>query len=157
MTERPATKLRILIADDEPAARFGMAKALKRDHHEIIEARSGEETLQRLRDRAPHLVFLDLNMPEKDGLSVLRTSRREGFAGEIVVVTADDQVTMAVECMRLGASDYITKPFEVENPRNPGGRSWLPLRSYRPDRRCPPDRCRIHPGRRYHRSPDYRS
>ena len=109
--------LRILIADDEPAARFGMAKALRRDEYEIIEAADGEAALSKIRSHLPHLVFLDLNMPGKDGVSVLREIELEVSACEIVVVTANDSVPAAVECMRLGAADYITKPYEVEQLR----------------------------------------
>src|SRR5215510_865689 len=109
--------LRILIADDEPAARFGMARALQRDGYEILEAEDGNEALEILRARSPHLVFLDLNMPGLDGKEMLRALEGASFEGEIVVVTANDIVEAAVECMRLGAADYITKPFEVERIR----------------------------------------
>ncbi len=124
-------KLRILIADDEPAARFGMRKALAREGHDILEATDGVEALERICDSDPDLVFLDLSMPRKDGVSVLRdlrTRRDEGrrasghegiddAACDIVVVTADDSIARAVECMQLGATDYMTKPFEVDELR----------------------------------------
>ena len=109
--------IRILLADDEPAARFGMAKALQREGHEILEAEDGKAALEVLRARRPHLVFLDLNMPGLDGKALLRALEGTAFGGEIIVVTANDSVEAAVECMRLGAADYITKPFEVERIR----------------------------------------
>ncbi len=113
--------LRVLIADDEPAARHGMLRALQATGCELLEAADGDAALQSIRDHIPELVFLDLTMPTRDGLSVLRE-----FAGEpsshranceIIVVTANDQVSIAVECMRLGAADYLTKPYEVEQLR----------------------------------------
>lgn len=113
--------LRVLIADDEPAARHGMLRALQATGCELLEADDGDAALQSIRDNIPDLVFLDLTMPTRDGLSVLRE-----FAGEpsshranceIIVVTANDQVSIAVECMRLGAADYLTKPYEVEQLR----------------------------------------
>jgi DNA-binding NtrC family response regulator len=106
--------LRILIADDEKAARFGMAKALAGDEIEIAEARDGVETLAAIQAHAPHLIFLDLNMPDKDGIGVLTELGAPPKGCEVVVVTADDSLESAIACMRLGASDYITKPFEVE-------------------------------------------
>lgn len=106
--------LRILIADDEKAARFGMAKALAA--YEILEADDGPAALAAIRAESPDLVFLDLNMPGEGGRGVLR---QMGGAPPcpIVVVTAHDSVASAVECMRLGAADFITKPFEVEQIR----------------------------------------
>ncbi|HEY1599274.1 MAG TPA: sigma-54 dependent transcriptional regulator [Pirellulales bacterium] len=108
-------KLRILIADDEEAARRGMAKALERTGHEILFAADGRAAIDVLKDAAPDLVFLDLNMPQANGLDVLRTIGPT--TGEIIVVTANDTVQVAVECIRLGAADYITKPYEVEQLR----------------------------------------
>ncbi len=109
--------LRILIADDEPAARFGMAKALSREGHEIIESADGLEALEKIRAFRPHLVFLDLSMPGKDGKTLLRELQAAEAGPEVIVVTANDAVRSAVECMRLGAADYIIKPFEVDQLR----------------------------------------
>lgn len=115
------TALRVLIADDEPAARHGMTRALKTTGCDLHEAVDGDATLAALRDWLPDLVFLDLNMPGRDGLSVLRewatVPAAQRSACEIIVVTANDQIGTAVECMRVGAADYIAKPYEVEQLR----------------------------------------
>jgi DNA-binding NtrC family response regulator len=109
--------LRILIADDEQAARFGMARALAQPGFQIIEASDGPAALEAIRTRLPDLVFLDLNMPGLDGRGVLKELATNKPPCEIVVVTANDTVQAAIECMKLGATDYITKPFEVEQLR----------------------------------------
>jgi DNA-binding NtrC family response regulator len=109
--------LNILIADDEQAARYGMAKALGQINCHILQAADGRAALDAIRREMPDLVFLDLTMPILDGQSVLRELNGESRRGEIIVVTAHDSVSSAVECVRLGASDYITKPFEVERLR----------------------------------------
>ncbi len=109
--------LRVLIADDEQAARHGMLRALQATSCELLEAADGDAVLQSLREHAPDLVFLDLNMPGRDGLSVLREFATTRSTTEIIVVSANDQVSIAVECMRLGAADYVTKPYEVEQLR----------------------------------------
>ena len=108
-------KLRILIADDEAPARFGLKKALSM--YDVIEASNGEEALAAIQTASPDLVLLDLNMPQLDGLGVLR--QLSGFQPmpEIIVVSANDSVETAVEAMRLGAVDYITKPYEVSKLR----------------------------------------
>lgn len=111
------TTLHILIADDEKPARFGMRRALARGNYTISEAADGKAAVEAIRTGLPDLVFLDLNMPILDGQSVLREVAPLGPECEIVVVTANDTVGAAVECMRLGAADYITKPFEVEQLR----------------------------------------
>jgi DNA-binding NtrC family response regulator len=111
------TRLRILIADDEKAARHGMMRALSSSGYELLEAADGNETLALLRGDAADLAFLDLNMPGLDGVSVLRELGAARRSCEIVVVTANDSVAAAVECMRYGATDYITKPFEIERLR----------------------------------------
>lgn len=108
---------RILIADDEPAARFGMAKALAQIECKLFEAADGRAALDLIRRESPDLVYLDLNMPGFDGLAVLRELANETRRSEIIVVTANDGVASAVQCMQLGATDYITKPFEVEQIR----------------------------------------
>ena len=94
-----------------------MLRALKATGCELLEAADGDAVLQSLREHAPDLVFLDLNMPGRDGRSVLREFAAMRTTTEIIVVTANDQVSIAVECMRLGAADYLTKPYEVEQLR----------------------------------------
>src|SRR5579872_3625956 len=103
--------LRILIADDERAARFGMARALAQGGYQISEAADGQAALEAIRAGSADLVFLDLTMPELDGQGVLRELAGNYPACEIVVVTANDSIQAAVDCMKLGAADFITKPF----------------------------------------------
>lgn len=111
------TKLRILIADDERPARFGMSKALKHADYEVEEAADGRAALEQIRSGAIDLVFLDLNMPVLDGLGVLKELESMQELPEIVIVTANDSVQAAVDCMRAGAADYITKPYEIAQIR----------------------------------------
>ncbi|MCP4508837.1 MAG: sigma-54-dependent Fis family transcriptional regulator [Fuerstiella sp.] len=112
--------MKILIVDDEPAARYGMAKALKSDGRLLLEAGDGAEALTQVRQQCPDLVFLDLNMPGRDGLFVLKELQRDASVAipEIIVVTANDGVDVAVECIRCGATDFITKPYDIEHIRS---------------------------------------
>ena len=109
--------IRILIVDDEQPARYAMAKALDRQEYQIVEAASGPSAIEMLRQQPADLVFLDLNMPRMGGQVVLEQLGDLVGSIDIVVVTADDSVTSAVQCMRLGAVDYLTKPYEVEAVR----------------------------------------
>ena len=110
-------QISILIADDERAARHAMGKVLASPDYRIVVAEDGVAALAAIREHAPDLVLLDLNMPNLDGQSVLRELGGEARDTEIIVVSANDSVAAAVECIRLGAADYITKPYEVEQIR----------------------------------------
>ncbi|WP_437230950.1 sigma-54-dependent transcriptional regulator [Planctomicrobium sp. SH661] len=107
----------ILIADDEAPARFGMKRALAQGDYQILEAENGREALEVIRNQRPDLVFLDLQMPELNGQNLLRELGPEERHSEIIIVTANSSVNDAVQCIRLGASDFIAKPFEVEQIR----------------------------------------
>ncbi len=90
-----------------------------RASREILEAANGDEALTLIRQQQPDLVFLDLNMPGRDGMSVLSefASRTKSSLPEILIVTANDTVHHAVQSIRLGASDFLTKPYEVDHIR----------------------------------------
>lgn len=109
--------LQILIVDDETAARTGMRRALKRDGWSVSECVDGRAAVDWIRAHRPDLVFLDINMPGLDGLGVLRELGTVAGMTEIVIVTANDRISLAVDCMRMGAADFLTKPFEIEQLR----------------------------------------
>ncbi len=109
--------LQILIVDDEPAARTGMRRALKRDGWSVSECADGRAAVDGIRANRPDLVFLDINMPGLDGRGVLRELGALVQMTEIVIVTANDHISLAVDCIRMGAADFLTKPFEVEQLR----------------------------------------
>jgi DNA-binding NtrC family response regulator len=90
---------------------------LRQPEYHITEAADGRAALDAIRSLSPDLVFLDLNMPELDGKAVLRELGPATRNCEIIVLTAIDSVATAVECIRLGAADFITKPYEVEQLR----------------------------------------
>ncbi|MBS0205207.1 MAG: sigma-54-dependent Fis family transcriptional regulator [Planctomycetes bacterium] len=109
--------MNILIVDDEAPARFALRRALTQSNYRILEAADGQTALQVIRSEHPDLVFLDLQMPGLGGLEVLRQWGSQIPSVEIIVLTASDNVAAAVECIRLGASDFVTKPYEVEQVR----------------------------------------
>jgi DNA-binding NtrC family response regulator len=110
---------RILIADDEQAARYAMKRALESTSYDVEEASDGQAALEAIQTGSYDLVFLDLSMPKLEGREVLRQlGGMMHHAIEIIVVTAEDDVPTAVECIQLGAADYITKPYEVAQVRS---------------------------------------
>ena len=107
------SEIRVLVADDEPLARRGVRQLLAphRDMTVVGEARNGAETLTALDALSPDLLFLDVQMPEKDGFEVLRARGAERMPA-VVFVTAHDQ--FAVRAFEAHALDYLVKPLHVE-------------------------------------------
>lgn len=107
----------ILIVDDEKGARFGMKMALEKDGYLVYEAASGPEALEVIDAECPGLVFLDINMPDMDGLEVLGRVREAEDPPLVVIVTAHGSEKIAVQAMKKGAYDYVAKPFEIDELR----------------------------------------
>src|ERR1700694_2503039 len=105
---------RILIADDHDALRRGLARALTAAGHEVEEAPNGNQALERLHEGHFDVVLSDLKMGGSDGLDVLRTTRALHPTTAVILMTAFGSVNTAVEAMKIGAFDYVQKPFEIE-------------------------------------------
>jgi two-component system response regulator AtoC len=104
---------RILVVDDEEKMRRLLELALTSLGHEVVQAGDGEEALARCSESAFDLVLTDLRMPRLDGLGLLRRLRERGENLPVVVLTAHGSIETAVEAMKLGAVDYILRPFEM--------------------------------------------
>ncbi|HEX9092375.1 MAG TPA: sigma-54 dependent transcriptional regulator [Coriobacteriia bacterium] len=105
---------RVLIADDEKNMRWVLKEALGAEGYEVIEAATGKEALAAVKERPPDLMLLDHKMPAPDGMNVLRRVRADGHVFPIIMLTAHGNVTTAVEAMKSGATEYLTKPFDLE-------------------------------------------
>jgi two-component system response regulator HydG len=108
------SRLNILIVDDEPLMRLSMVDALEAVGHDVVAAASGTEGIELVRKRAFDLVITDLRLPGADGLAVLKAAKEKHSQTEVVVITAHGSVETAVGAMKLGAFDYITKPFQMD-------------------------------------------
>ncbi len=109
MTEALAT---ILVADDEPGMREGVARALRREGFHVISAEDGAAALATLRKAPVDLLIADLRMPGLDGLELLRAVRLLAPETEVIVLSGHGTVEEAVEAMKEGAYDFLTKPFD---------------------------------------------
>ena len=103
----------VLVVDDEDAVRATLREYL-RDAYEVLEAPDGPSALQVVKTRPVDLVLLDIRLPGMEGLEVLQRVKALDDAVEVVLVTAVKTVRTAVEAMKLGAYDYLTKPFDFE-------------------------------------------
>ena len=101
---------RILIADDEEGIRESLNLILGEDY-DLAFAKDGEETLAKLKADEFELALVDIKMPKLDGLEVLRQLKGK-LSTPVIVLTAYQSVELAKEAIKLGASDYLPKPFE---------------------------------------------
>ncbi len=105
---------RILIADDEDSIRFVLVRALEPEGYECVEASNGTTALEILTARKVDLAFVDIKMPGLDGLALLSKVREAEIPIPVIVMTAQNTMANAIEAMKRGAYDYITKPFDVD-------------------------------------------
>ena len=106
-------KKRVLLVDDEPRVRASLRTVLE-PTYEILEAADAAEGLKSFKHDAPDLVLLDVILPGTDGLAALQTMRTENRAVPVLMLTGTKSVKTAVDAMKLGAADYLSKPFDVE-------------------------------------------
>ncbi len=104
----------IAVVDDKEILRDSLAAAMTREDHTVTAFADPVEALSRLRTKAFDVILTDLKMPNMDGLTLIRELRNSGCETPIIVMTAYATVSTAVEAMKLGAFDYIQKPFEAE-------------------------------------------
>ena len=106
---------RILIVDDEAGVRLALSEALGRCGYSVGTVQDGNEALQVLNQRSYDLVISDINMPGMDGMSLLRELKKKRSGLPVIIITAFATIDRAVEAMKLGAMDFIQKPFSVED------------------------------------------
>jgi DNA-binding response OmpR family regulator len=108
----------VLIVDDEKNIRFTLSHALESLGVEIGTAVNGEDALAKLEEKPFGLILLDLKMPGMDGMEVLRRVRKTRPDIKIIIITAHGSIESAVEAMKLGAADFIQKPFAPDEIRD---------------------------------------
>jgi DNA-binding response OmpR family regulator len=105
----------MLIVEDDPDIRVGLREFFDMEGYEVDTAEDGEEALETMRQvDACDIVLLDIMLPEKDGFDVLREAQAMGFSAPVLVLTAKGEQESKLKSFGLGADDYVTKPFNVE-------------------------------------------
>src|ERR671918_709290 len=105
---------RILVADDHDSLRRGIVRALSDARHDVDEAPNGNMAIEKLHEGQYDVVLSDLKMGGSDGMDVLRTAKALHPTSAVILMTAFGSVHTAVEAMKIGAFDYVQKPFEIE-------------------------------------------
>lgn len=105
---------RILVVDDEPAILRFLRAGLSSQNYLVIEAQTGQAAIDAARQHRADLIVLDLGLPDIDGLEVIRHLREAGVALPIIVLSSRENEAAKVTALDLGADDYITKPFGID-------------------------------------------
>jgi len=108
------TPIRVLVADDERNLRELLVRELMRKGHLVTGVPDGRAALDRLSEEIPDVLLLDMKMPRVEGIEVLRSLQELAEAPQVIVMTGFGEVSTAVEAMKLGAYDYLTKPARIE-------------------------------------------
>jgi DNA-binding NarL/FixJ family response regulator len=105
---------KILIIDDDSDIQLVLSDIIKSEGHEVITAYNGEKALEKIRKHSPDLVLLDIKLPGMDGMKVLEEIKKTDKSLIVIMLTGYGEIKDAVQAMKMGAFNYITKPFENE-------------------------------------------
>ena len=104
----------VLVVDDEPGMREFLEIMLTKEGYEVSIASNGEEAIEKIGKESFDLAIVDIQMPGINGIEVLRNTREKNYNTTIIMITAFASHESAIEAMKLGAYDYITKPFKID-------------------------------------------
>lgn len=110
--------MRLLLVEDDELLGMGIQKALKRDGDQVDWLTDGTQALSAIRSDTFELVILDLQLPGKDGIEILKTMRRESINTPVLIMTARDTIDERVLGLDSGADDYVVKPIEIRELRS---------------------------------------
>jgi len=104
---------KILLVDDEVVFTNNISKLLSRRGYQVKAVNSGDEALRVLMDNSFDVMVLDLKMPGIDGIGTIREMKKLGLLTEVLILTGHGSIDMALEAIKLGAYDYLTKPCQI--------------------------------------------
>ena len=111
MVEKPASRGEIFVVDDDPAVRETLSMVLSAAGYEVICFADGAALLAVARNRTPACILLDVHIPGKSGLDILKELHGEDYPAPIFMISGQGDITMAVSAIKSGALDFIEKPF----------------------------------------------
>lgn len=106
--------MKILVVDDEKEACEALAEFLRSENYQVRTAQSGEMALEKVEQETPHLVLLDIRMPEMDGLECLRRIKEKDEKIGVIMTTALNDMGAIKEALSLGINDYVLKPIDLD-------------------------------------------
>jgi two-component system chemotaxis response regulator CheY len=124
LCEKVSDMPKVLVADDALFTRKVLREILEAEGCEVVEASNGKDAVEKFRLEHPDLVLLDVSMPDMDGLTALRAIKESDGNAKVVMVSAMGQTSTVKEALKLGACDFIVKPFRTHQIRELIAR-WL--------------------------------
>ncbi|MGO9612703.1 MAG: response regulator [Dissulfurispiraceae bacterium] len=106
------SKRKIFLVDDDELIVSTLSRALKNEGYEVYAETNTRDIIDKIKYRSPDLVLLDVNLPDRSGIDILRELKIR-VDTRVVMLTADDTAETAMKAMKLGAADYLTKPFNL--------------------------------------------
>ncbi|HCY35852.1 MAG: two-component system response regulator [Candidatus Margulisiibacteriota bacterium] len=106
--------VKILVVDDAAFMRMRCSKLLKENGHEVVEAENGTMAISKYKSEKPDLVFMDITMPEMDGITAVAEIRKIDPEAKIAMLSAMGQQSMVMDAIKAGARDFVVKPFQPE-------------------------------------------
>jgi len=119
----------VLVVDDDEKILFAFREVLKKDGHECIVAKDGEEALDRFSEKSADVVFMDITMPKLDGLEALRHIKQRESSIPVIIITGYGTMQTAIKAVQNGAFEYLTKPLDVERIREVTKRAIASVRT----------------------------
>ena len=107
-------QVRLLYADDEEALRYLVKSQLEGEGFEVVTADDGDTAIDLLKKDPYDILLLDIRMPRVNGVEVLKYLRERKIASRVIMLTAVDDLSVAIESVKNGANDYITKPYDLQ-------------------------------------------
>ena len=109
---------KVFLLDDDELIVTVLSRALQKEGYEICGETETDEAVDKICSWAPDVVVLDIAMPGRDGIAILKEIKSRELRTHVVMLTADDSSDTAVMAMKLGAVDYLTKPFNMDEVKN---------------------------------------
>lgn len=110
MTEK---KVRVLYVDDESSLRMLVQSQLSQEGYDVEVADDGDTAIEMLQKKSFDIILLDIRMPRMSGIEVLKYIREKNITARVVMLTAVDDLSVAIEAVKHGANDYLTKPYDL--------------------------------------------
>lgn len=105
--------MKILVAEDEPILLRMIEMRLRKDGYEVITTVNGREALTKIEEQEPDLIIADIMMPFASGLEIVSIVKKKAVKVPVIILSAMEQESVVLEAFKLGADDYITKPFSL--------------------------------------------
>jgi DNA-binding NtrC family response regulator len=108
------SKGKVFLLDDEDLIVSVLSKALKKEGYDVYAETETDDVINKIKSWGPDVILLDIRMPDRSGIDILKEIKGDEMASQVVMLTADDTADTAVQAMKLGAADYLTKPFNTD-------------------------------------------